>query len=389
MCVWLLHHTQRFGISKVSPLSHWLWACHDLRMNDSELPDQLTLAQLRQVASNVPQPYRVQVQVDAVMEKTSSNGSTYYELRLTDGTEPLTWRVFESNPLLQQVCQLVRGSWVELCAQWVDKGKFGIEPTAAQMRRLAEEEVELLLAGSPELRVRQLADYEHILSTISAVRDPRLKALGLLFLNKYGERFRRTAAARDYHHARRGGLVEHVAQMMRSAAAIAAVYPQLNADLLLVGVLFHDCGKLWETCCAEQGFSIPYHLSGEMLGHIPLGLEVVNKLWREMLEGQADAGWIHLEPASDLVRLHLLHLIGSHHGEYAFGSPVLPKTPEAQALHYIDNLDAKMEMFRRGYDTSAELAPGIYERVRPLPTHLIQPLQHYYPQLPVEGGGQV
>ena len=348
-------------------------------MNDTEIPDQLTLAQLRQVASSTPQPYRIQVQVDAVVEKSSSNGSTYFELRLTDGTEPLTWRVFESNPLQQQVSQLTRGSWLELAAQWVDKGKFGIEPTYTQMRRLTEEETELLLSGSPELRQRQLEDYEHILSTMNAVRDPRLKALALLFLSKFGERFRRTAAARDYHHARRGGLVEHVAQMMRAASAVAAVYPQLNADLLLVGVLFHDCGKLWETCCAEQGFAIPHHLSGEMLGHIPLGLEVVNKLWREVLESHTNEGWIHLQPASDLVRLHLLHLIGSHHGEYAFGSPVLPKTPEAQALHYIDNLDAKMEMFRRGYETSSEIAPGIYERVRPLPGNLIEPLQSFIP----------
>jgi 3'-5' exoribonuclease len=285
--------------------------------------------------------------------------------------------VFESNPLFLEVAKLRRSSWIEITAQWVDKGKFGIEPMHSQMRQLGEEEIANLLAGSPEIREQQEEDYAFIQKCVSELKDPRLKALADLFLSKHGERFRRTAAARDYHHARRGGLVEHVAQMMRSALAISSVYPRLNADLLVTGVLFHDCGKLWETCCAEQGFSIPHQLSGEMLGHIPLGLEIVNKLWRDVLEANQDAGWIHLQPASDLVRLHLLHLIGSHHGEYAFGSPVLPKTPEAQALHYIDNLDAKMEMFRRGYDTSAELAPGIFERVRPLPGNLIEPLPRF------------
>jgi 3'-5' exoribonuclease len=352
---------------------------------DDDLPDQLTLAQLRQVANAAPQPYRVQVQVDGVIEKTSANGNVYYEARLTDGTESLTWRVFDSNPQYLEVAKLPRSSWVELMAQWVDKGKFGIEPVHAQMRRLKEEEIATLLSGSPEIRAQQEADYAYICDSVDQLKDPRLKALCQLFLSKHGERFRRTAAARDYHHARRGGLVEHVAQMMRSAVAIAAVYPKLNADLLVAGVLFHDCGKLWETCCAEHGFSIPHQLSGEMLGHIPLGLELVNKLWRDVLEANLDSGWIHLQPASDLVRLHLLHCIGSHHGEYAFGSPVLPKTPEAQALHYIDNLDAKMEMFRRGYDTSNELAPGIFERVRPLPANLIAPLPHFFPEPAVEG----
>jgi 3'-5' exoribonuclease len=216
----------------------------------------------------------------------------------------------------------------------------------------------------------------------------RVKAVADLFIEKFGERFRRTAAAREFHHARRGGLVEHVAQMMRSAAAICSVYHKLNEDLLIVGVLFHDCGKLWETAYAENSFSMPYHLSGEMMGHITLGLELVNKLWRDVIEKPEAAEWMHLEPASDHVRLHLLHLIGSHHGELAFGSPVLPKTPEAIALHYIDNLDAKLDMFRRGYETSNEIAPGIFERVRPLPQNLVEPLPRFVPHVPVDQPGE-
>ena len=85
-----------------------------------------------------------------------------------------------------------------------------------------------------------------------------------------------------------------------------------------------------------------------------------------------------LEPPSDQVRLHLLHLILAHHGEMAFGSPVVPKTPEAYALHYIDNLDAKMEMFDRGYQVAATLGKDVYERVRPLPGRMIEPLANFF-----------
>jgi 3'-5' exoribonuclease len=206
------------------------------------------------------------------------------------------------------------------------------------------------------------------------MHDPRLRGVCSLFLERHGERFRRTAAARENHHARRGGLVEHVAQMMRSALALAGAYPQLNRDLLVAGVLFHDCGKLWENSYPEQGFAMPFHLHGEMLGHITLGLELVNKLWRELLERPEAAQWATLEPSNDQARLHLLHLIASHHGEYQFGSPVLPKTPEALVLHHVDNIDAKLEMFRRGYQTSRELGPGIFERFRPWPVNIIAPL---------------
>src|SRR5919108_323123 len=102
------------------------------------------------------------------------------------------------------------------------------------------------------------------------------------FLKEWGERFRRTAAARNYHHARPGGLVEHTAQMMRVAKEIAPLYPQLNVDLLLAGILFHDSGKLWENALPESGFVMNYDELGELIGHISIGLELVNSLWRKL-----------------------------------------------------------------------------------------------------------
>jgi 3'-5' exoribonuclease len=114
-----------------------------------------------------------------------------------------------------------------------------------------------------------------------------------------GEAFRRAAAARNYHHARRGGLVEHTAQMMRAAIALAAVYPRLNRDLLLAGVLFHDAGKVWENNVAKTGFGIEHSERGELIGHISLGLELVNDLWRQLLAEDAFAAWAGLEPAAD------------------------------------------------------------------------------------------
>ena len=99
-----------------------------------------------------------------------------------------------------------------------------------------------------------------------------------------------------------------------------------------------------------------YDERGELMGHITIGLELVNSLWRKLIADNGEK-WKNLSPASEDVRLHLLHLIGAHHGDPEFGSPVSPKTPEAMALHYIDNLDARLEMFAAGYTNAKNLAP--------------------------------
>jgi len=334
--------------------------------------DLITITQLRQVANQSPQPYRLHVQVESRLEKTTSGGSPFFEVKLVDAGDSLLWRVFDNNPQFHDVAKLARNAFLQLAGQWVD-GKYGLEPRQVQMRGLSEAETSTLLLGDPDLAARQQADYGDIVAFIESIRDPRLLKMCSVFLERHGERFRRTGAARRNHHARRGGLVEHVAQMMRCAAAVAGVYANLNRDLMIAGVLFHDCGKLWENVYAESGFTMPYNLTAEMLGHIPLGLELVNKLWREMMESPA-AEWNTLEPASESVRLHLLHLIAAHHGTLEFGSPVLPKTPEAIALHHVDNIDAKLEMFRRAYETGKELGPGIIEKFSPWPVNIVAPL---------------
>lgn len=335
--------------------------------------DLITITQLRQVANQSPQPYRLHLQVESRLEKSTSAGSPFFEVKLVDAADSFIWRVFDSSPQFQEVSRLTRNAFLQLAAQWVDS-KYGLEPRQVQMRPLSEEEAATLLLGDPALAARQQADYADITTFTAAIRDPRLQRLCSAFLERHGERFRRTGAARRNHHARRGGLVEHVAQMMRCAAAVAGVYPALNRDLMIAGVLFHDCGKLWENVYAESGFTMPYNLTAEMLGHIPLGLELVNKMWRDMMDTPDAAAWAQLEPASETVRLHLLHLIAAHHGTHEFGSPVLPKTPEAVALHHVDNIDAKLEMFRRGYEAGKELAPGIIEKFQPWPVNVVAPL---------------
>jgi len=336
----------------------------------------LSIRELKQAASAGTASARFHAQVDKHLQRTTKTGNPFYELTFADAEETLVLRVWNNTPMFAACSELRERQFVEV------SGEFGlgndgrsIDGRSWTARALNDSEVEELLGGSEQLRTRQAADFAFIEEAVSGMNDPRLGQLCGAFLERYGERLRRTAAARDYHHARRGGLVEHVAQMMRAAVKICEAYEMLNRDLLVAGVLFHDVGKLWENVYPKKGFAMPVTEIGELISHIPLGMEIVNRLWRDLLEDEErNRAWRELEPSSEQVRMHLLHLIASHHGEMQFGSPVAPKTPEAQALHYIDNLDAKMEMFARGYEIAGELADGIYERVRPLPGRLVSPL---------------
>lgn len=333
----------------------------------------ITIAAAKEQCGEVPIVAAIHAQLQSRAVRTTKGGKPYFELVFADSTGNFTLKIWSDSPMYSPAESLALSAVVRLEGEWT-QNQYGVNPNKLEWHNLDESAVADFLAGDPETREKQDRDFAEIRRLCDSIGDPRLHALCAHFLSNMGDRFRRTAAARKNHHARRGGLVEHVAQMMRSADALCPVYTELNRDLLLTGVLFHDCGKLWENSYPEDGFAQIHGIHGEMLGHIPLGIELVNKLWNDLLDTEESEGWKSIKPSAEITRLHLLHLIGSHHGQYEFGSPVLPRVPEAFALHYIDNLDAKLEMVRDAYSQSTEVAPGIYDRVFPLPTNLVRPL---------------
>ena len=333
----------------------------------------LTVAALKQQAGEQPTRLAVDAELQGRSERQTKTGKPYLVLSFADATGGFNLNAWSDAPLFDAASRFTDGTVLRLDADWT-QNQFGLNAGNLAWERLDGDALETFYAGDPETAERQRKAWKTISDFCASINDPRLAALTDHFLKEYGARFRRAAAARKNHHARRGGLAEHVAQMMRSADAISGVYPELNRDLMLAGVLFHDCGKLWENQYAEKGFAQGHSLYGEMLGHIPLGIELVNKLWHDVADSPAAKGWLTEEPPSEHVRIHLLHLIASHHGQYEFGSPTLPRTPEAVALHHVDNIDAKLEMMKDAYQESAMLADGIYEKRFPLPANLVEPL---------------
>lgn len=340
----------------------------------------LTISETRRRAQEGNVSARVHVQVNGASAKATREGKPYCELSLADAYDRMTLRVWSDHPEYRACDSLQVSDFIEVGGEFEQHQQFGLDAKRWKVRALTAVEIAELLQGPAELREKQAADWRLIEERVRALRDPRLRALCEAFIAEWGERFRRTAGARSYHHARRGGLVEHTAQMMRLAAQITPLYPQLNFDLLVAGILFHDSGKLWENQLPENGFTMGFDERGELMGHISIGMELVNSMWRKVQSDAAARGWNQLTPASEDVRLHLLHLIASHHGEIQLGSPVNPKTPEAMALHYIDNLDARLEMFFAGYAVAKPIAPRIFDRVRPLPGNLVKPLVAFVPE---------
>lgn len=313
----------------------------------------------------------IHAQVTRHLTKATKGGKPYLEIVLGDVDGSLSFKVWDNAPWHAAFAALQETAAVEVFGNW-QMSDYGVELSSADVRTLSPEEEEALLSGSAETRARQQAAWEEMTALADSLRDPRLHALCHTFLTRFELRFRRSGAARRMHHARRGGLAEHTAGTMRAANAICTAYPALNRDLVLTGALLHDCGKMAENAYEEHSFTMPYSLSGELLGHITIGIELVNTLWKELLSEHREE-WATLTPATDHVRLHLLHLLASHHGTLEYGSPVVPKTPEALALHHADDLDAKMEMFRDAYETAPALSDHVLQGKFPMP-NTVKPL---------------
>ncbi len=153
------------------------------------------------------------------------------------------------------------------------------------------------------------------------------------------ERLLQAPGAKKVHHAYRGGLLEHTLQVTRLCIAVTESYPSLDKEILIVAAILHDLGKAW-----EYGGEIRSDFTdqGRLLGHIVLTLEILEPFLKSV-DGLNE----------DLI-LHLKHILLSHHGEYAYGSPKRPKTVEAIILHYVDNLDAKVNTVREALSSLEE-----------------------------------
>lgn len=262
--------------------------------------------------------------VRSVDVRQRRGGGPYLAATIGDKTGEVTALVWQNVDRLREV--LEPGSVVSVKGQ-VQKYNQQLQVVVRQAEALPGESVE------DQLFVRSSAVdpavlWEQLNVFIEEVGDGDLRQLLFrIFSDPETQKlFRAAPAARSMHHAFRSGLLEHTVSVTTMARRLARHY-ELSEDLVVAGCLLHDFGKIWEL---EIGASIEYTDDGRLIGHIPMEALFVDKKIGEMKKFPAET------------RRQLLHILLSHHGEYDFGSPRRPKTPEALLVHMVDNLDSKM-----------------------------------------------
>ena len=213
--------------------------------------------------------------------------------------------------------------------------------TVHKVRRMDDSEIEFAdyFPSSKRDPEEMWAELRGVVAGISSVH---LRPLLEAFFDDpdIAQRYRRAPAAKTIHHAFLGGLIEHVLSLCSLAKLAAGHYPIVDVDLLLTGVLLHDIGKIYELNY-ERGFS--YSNDGQLLGHITIAVQMLGDKIRS------------LPDFPPRLRVLVEHMILSHHGHLEFGSPKVPQFPEAMLLHYLDDLDSKMECMRALVENDRQL----------------------------------
>lgn len=308
------------------------------------MPDQPPIRSLKE-----GEPFAGVLLAQEAAFKTSAKGSEYLELKLGDASGDLKaflWdlRAVEGDlePIQADAFLWVKGavsSYNGRLQLRLDKVRFVPDAEVPDVSRFFP----VSLRPVPEMLVE-------LDGHVAAVADPWIRRLlTALFVEDVELRraFATAPAAKSMHHVYLGGLLEHTLSILGMAARACDHYPELNRDLVAAGVLLHDVGKTAELSY-QRGFG--YTDIGNLLGHIPIETEWINR----------EVGKIPGFPEE--LRLHILHIVLSHHGRLEFGSPVLPKTPEALLVHYLDDLDGKLEVMFRALREESSAAWSPYSR---------------------------
>ncbi len=270
-------------------------------------------------------------------KKTDRNGRDYVDMNLGDRTGEINAKIWnwdgnQNLPEGGKVLQ-IRGLVQEY------NGRLQMRVEKWQPVRPGDavpmEELVPSAPRNPDEMLREIRE------TAAGIQSEPIRKLTEAMLDMAGDRLSWFPAAQRMHHAERGGLLHHTTDMLHLARAALEVYPWMNRDLLLAGVILHDLGKLEELKSDENGNVTDYTRDGQLLGHLVRGITLLNRA--------AEKTGVTGEP---LVLLE--HMLLSHHGEAEYGSPRPPMFPEAEALHWIDMMDARMNTMKNAWEKTPE-----------------------------------
>ncbi|MFV0516105.1 MAG: 3'-5' exoribonuclease YhaM family protein [Aminipila sp.] len=267
--------------------------------------------------------------IKTIALKLGSNKKQYLDLLLADSTGEITAKKWDvSDTEVPSLNEIKDGEIVKIKAivtQWNGLKQLKVLKIRKKVENDPVEMMDLIKAA-PE-RAEDMFDY--IYNRTEQMKDSDLKTISQWFLNENKEKLMYYPAAQKNHHAQLAGLLYHIKRMLMNGDKMCQVYTNLNADLIATGVILHDMQKINEIDSNELGISTGYSIEGNLLGHIVQGIKEIENFARE--NGMSREKAMLLE-----------HMILTHHYEPEFGSPKKPMFPEAEILHYLDIIDARM-----------------------------------------------
>ena len=264
-----------------------------------------------------------------LMIKVGSNGKQYLDITLGDKTGEISakkWDVSDSEyPTLKAIPDKSIVKIKGLVTEWAGQLQLRIQ-RIRQADEADGQQMKDFVKAAPE---EPQAMYDYIYQIAQSMKDRDLRELCLKLLTVNKDRLMYYPAAQKNHHAELGGLLYHMKRMLMTGECVRRIYTNLNRDLVCAGVIVHDIEKLNEIMAGPDGIATGYSFEGQMLGHIIQGVKTIDRLTLEL-------GF----PREKAIMLE--HMILAHHYEPEFGSPKKPLFPEAEVLHYLDILDARM-----------------------------------------------
>lgn len=257
---------------------------------------------------------------------TDRNNNTYIDLVLSDKTGKIRAKVWSSSlPNVDKDAAKV--GKVASIDGVVEDFKGNLQLNISSLRQVDETKVDEYIESSlfdPDSMMSELSEI------IAGIGNSDIKQLlqSMLGDQDFAQKLKYWPAATSYHHEFRSGLLQHVLEGLALASGMERFYPSLDFDIVRAGIILHDLGKLEEI--DASGFAPRYTVKGSVLGHLYIGTEMLDKYFPE----NGDAR----------IKMHLKHIILSHHGEKEKGSPVLPATGEAMLVSQIDDTSAKARM---------------------------------------------
>ena len=262
--------------------------------------------------------------------RTNRQGNPYLQLRLMDRTGSVTGMLWNANEKLfdqfdngdyvhaQGKAQFYNGAMQIILQKVVAASDKDVDP--GDFETLTRADTEALVGRAGEM--------------LRALKNFHLRNLAECFLidDDLMGKIAAAPAGIKHHHAFRGGLLQHTVAMMELAEFVAPRYPGIDPDLLIMGAFTHDLGKVDELSYARD---LDYTDEGQLLGHLVQGVRLLD-------EKVAEAEKLSGEKIPAELVAGLKHIVLSHHGTHEFGSPKLPMTLEAIAVHHIDSLDSKL-----------------------------------------------